>query len=188
MALTDAVFNRLLKERIIWIGEVKDEMANAVCAQMMLLAAEDPEKDIYLYINSPGGSVTAGMAIYDTMQYIEPDVCTVAIGMAASMGQFLLTSGAKGKRFATPFAKILMHQPLGGMGGTATDIRIYADFILDTKLTLAKLTAEQTGHTLEEIQRDADHDHWFSAQEALEYGFIDKVVKHAASVSGDQAK
>lgn len=180
MGLDDHIFNRLLKERIIWLGsEVRDDNANAICAQMMLLAAEDPDKDIWLYINSPGGSVTAGMAIYDTMQYVKPDVGTVAMGMAASMGQFLLSSGAKGKRFATPHARILMHQPLGGIGGTATDIKIQAELILHMKRQMAELTADQTGKSLEQILKDNDRDHWFTASEALDYGFIDKVVTQA---------
>lgn len=183
MGLDDHIYNRLLKERIIWLGsEVREDNANAICAQMMLLAAEDPEKDIWLYINSPGGSVTAGMAIYDTMQYIKPDVGTVAMGMAASMGQFLLSSGAKGKRYATPHARILMHQPIGGIGGTATDIRIQAELILHMKRQMAELTAEQTGKTVEQILKDNDRDHWFTADEALDYGFIDRVVTHAADV------
>lgn len=183
MGLDDHIYNRLLKERIIWLGsEVRDSNANAICAQMMLLAAEDPEKDIWLYINSPGGSVTAGMAIYDTMQYIKPDVGTVAMGMAASMGQFLLSSGAKGKRFATPHARILMHQPLGGIGGTATDIKIQAELILHMKRQMAQITADQTGKTVEQILKDNDRDHWFTADEALDYRFIDKVVTHAADV------
>ena len=183
--LNDHIYNRLLRERIIWLGsEVRDENANAICAQMMLLAAEDPEKDIFLYINSPGGSITAGMAIYDTMQYIQPDVATVAMGMAASMGQFLLSSGAKGKRYATPHTRVLMHQPSGGFGGTATDVRINAELILHMKRTLAELTAEQTGKSIEQINADADHDRWFTAEEALEYGFIDHVVTSAGSVTG----
>jgi len=181
------IYKRLLKERIIWLGdEVSQENANAICAQMLLLAAEDPDSDIYLYINSPGGSVTAGMAIYDTMQYVKPDVVTVAMGMAASMGQFLLTAGTKGKRFATPHARILMHQPLGGVQGTASEVRINADLILAMKRELAQITAERTGHTLEEITRDADRDHWFTAQEALEYGFIDAVVENAAAVQSSK--
>ncbi|SNU00493.1 ATP-dependent Clp protease proteolytic subunit ClpP [Ruaniaceae bacterium KH17] len=184
--LSDSIYNRLLKERIIWLGsEVRDDNANAICAQMLLLAADDPERDIYLYINSPGGSITAGMAIYDTMQYIKPDVATVATGLAASMGQFLLSSGAKGKRYATPHARVMMHQPSGGIGGTVTDIRIHAQLILDMKRVLAELTAEQTGKTVEEINSDADRDRWFSATEAQEYGFIDQVVTHASSVTGD---
>ncbi|RPF27766.1 ATP-dependent Clp protease protease subunit [Georgenia muralis] len=185
MGLNDNIYNRLLKERIIWLGsEVRDENANAICAQMMLLAAEDPQKDIFLYINSPGGSITAGMAIYDTMQFVQPDVATVAMGMAASMGQFLLSSGAKGKRFATPHARVMMHQPSGGIGGTATDIRINAELILHMKRVLAELTAEQTGKPVEQVNADADRDRWFTATEALEYGFIDHVVEHSHSVPG----
>src|SRR5919199_3689208 len=152
------------------------------CAQLMLLAAEDPDRDIWLYINSPGGSVTAGMAIYDTMQYVKPDVATVAMGLAASMGQFLLASGAKGKRYATPHARIMMHQPSGGIGGTASDIAIQAELILNMKRTLTQLTAEQTGQTVEQINKDNDRDRWFTAAEALEYGFIDHVVTNAADV------
>ena len=183
--LNDSIYNRLLRERIIWLGsEVRDENANAICAQMMLLAAEDPDKDIWLYINSPGGSITAGMAIYDTMQYIQPDVATVAMGMAASMGQFLLSSGAKGKRYATPHARVMMHQPSGGIGGTATDVRINAQLILHMKTVLAELTAAQTGKPFDQINSDADRDRWFTAQEALEYGFVDHVVTHAGSVAG----
>ncbi|PUB31864.1 ATP-dependent Clp protease protease subunit [Promicromonospora sp. AC04] len=183
--LNDSIYNRLLKERIIWLGsEVRDENANAISAQMMLLAAEDPDKDIWLYINSPGGSITAGMAIYDTMQWVKPDVATVAMGMAASMGQFLLSSGAKGKRYATPHARVMMHQPSGGIGGTATDVRINAQLIMHMKKVLAELTAEQTGQPLDTIIKDNDRDNWFTAPEALEYGFIDHVVENAASVSG----
>ena len=185
MGLNDHIYNRLLRERIIWLGsEVRDDNANAICGQLMLLAAEDPDKDIYLYINSPGGSITAGMAIYDTMQFIQPDVATVAVGLAASMGQFLLSSGAKGKRYATPHTRVLMHQPSGGIGGTATDVRINAELILHMKKVLAELVAEQTGKTPEQINIDSDHDRWFTADEALEYGFIDHVVTHAHSVSG----
>jgi len=188
MALNDSIFNRLLRERIIWLGdEVRDDNANVICAQLMLLAAEDSEKDIYLYINSPGGSITAGMAIYDTMQYIKPDVATVAMGMAASMGQFLLASGAKGKRFATPHARVLMHQPSGGIYGTTTDVRIGAELIMHMKKVLSELTAEQTGKTVEQIVKDADHDRWFTAPEALEYGFIDGVITHAAD-AGDASQ
>lgn len=185
LGLRDSMYTRLLKERIIWLGsEVRDDNANVICAQMLLLAAEDPEKDIYLYINSPGGSVTAGMAIYDTMKYIQPDVATVAMGMAASMGQFLLTSGTPGKRYITPHTRVLMHQPSGGAGGTATDIRIHADLILQMKEELASITAAQTGKTVEQILEDSDRDKWFTAQEALEYGFVDHVVEHAEAVSG----
>jgi ATP-dependent Clp protease protease subunit len=185
MGLDDHIYQRLLRERIIWLGsEVRDDNANAICAQMLLLAAEDPDKDIYLYINSPGGSVTAGMAIYDTMQYVKPDVATVAMGLAASMGQFLLSSGAKGKRYATPHARIMMHQPSGGIGGTATDVRIQAELILHMKRQLTELTAQQTGQTVEQITKDADRDRWFTAAEAQEYGFIDHVEAHAGDVSG----
>jgi len=183
-SLGDSIYNRLLKERIIWLGsDVRDDNANQICAQMLLLAAEDPDKDIWLYINSPGGSVTAGMAIYDTMQYVKPDVATVAMGMAASMGQFLLASGTPGKRYATPHARVMMHQPSGGIRGTATDIKINAELILHMKKVMAELTAEQTGKTVEQINRDADRDRWFTAEEAMEYGFIDHVVRHAPSAA-----
>ncbi len=179
------IYNRLLKERIIWLGsEVRDENANAICSQLLLLSAENPEKDIYLYINSPGGSVTAGMAIYDTMQFIPNDVVTVATGLAASMGQFLLSSGTKGKRYATPNARILMHQPSGGIGGTASDIKIQAELILHMKKVMAELTADQTGQTVDTILKDNDRDKWFTATEALEYGFFDKIAAHAGSVAG----
>ena len=177
LGLGDSVYQRLLKERIIWLGgEVRDENANAICAQLLLLAAEDPDHDIYLYINSPGGSVTAGMAIYDTMQYIKPDVVTVGMGLAASMGQFLLTAGAPGKRYITPHTRVLLHQPLGGAGGSATEIRINADLILGMKKELAAITASRTGKTVEQVEADGDRDHWFTAQEALEYGFVDRVI------------
>jgi len=183
--LNDHIYNRLLRERIIWLGtEVRDENANAICAQMMLLAAEDPTRDIWLYVNSPGGSITAGMAIYDTMQYIQPDVATIGIGMAASMGQFLLSSGTQGKRYATPHARVMMHQPSGGISGTATDVRINAQLILHMKTVLAELTAQQTGKSVEQINSDADRDRWFTADEALEYGFIDQVVTTAGAVTG----
>ncbi len=177
LGLGDSVYQRLLKERIIWLGgEVRDENANAICAQLLLLAAEDPDRDIYLYINSPGGSVTAGMAIYVTMQYIKPDVVTVGMGLAASMGQFLLTAGAPGKRYITPHTRVLLHQPLGGAGGSATEIRINADLILGMKKELAAITASRTGKTIEQVEADGDRDHWFTAQEALEYGFVDRVI------------
>ena len=185
MGLDDSIYNRLLKDRILFLGsEVRDENANAICAQLLLLAAEDQEKDIFLYINSPGGSVTAGMAIYDTMQFIQPDVATVAMGLAASMGQFLLSAGAKGKRYALPHARVLMHQPLGGIGGTASDIKIQAELILHMKKTMAELIAEQTGQTVETITRDSDRDRWFTAPEALDYGLVDQVVRNARDVSG----
>ena len=158
LGLGDSVYQRLLKERIIWLGgEVRDDNANAICAQLLLLAAEDPDRDIYLYINSPGGSVTAGMAIYDTMQY-------------------LLTAGAPGKRYITPHTRVLLHQPLGGAGGSATEIRINADLILGMKKELAAITASRTGKTVEQVEADGDRDHWFTAQEALEYGFVDRVI------------
>ena len=177
MGLGDSVYQRLLKERIIWLGgEVRDDNANAICAQLLLLAAEDPDRDIYLYINSPGGSVTAGMAIYDTMQYVKPDVVTVGMGLAASMGQFLLTAGAPGKRYITPHTRVLLHQPLGGAGGSATYIRISAYLILGMKKELAQITASRTGKSVEQVEADGDRDHWFTAQEALEYGFVDRVI------------
>ncbi len=186
LALGDHVFNKLVKERIIWLGsEVAEENANQICAQMMLLAAQDPEKPIFLYINSPGGSVTAGMAIYDTMQYIQPEVVTVALGMAASMGQLLLTAGTPGKRYATPHARILMHQPSGGVGGTASDIRINANLILQMKQELAEINAQRTGKSVEKIREDSERDHWFTAQEALEYGFIDHVIESARNLGAD---
>lgn len=181
----DHVYNRLLKERIIWLGsDVRDDNANLICSQMLLLSAEDPQADIYLYINSPGGSITAGMAIYDTMQLIPNDVVTIATGMAASMGQFLLSSGTPGKRYATPNARVLMHQPSGGIGGTASDIRTQAELILDMKKRMAELTAQQTGKSVEQILEDNDRDNWFTAQEALEYGFFDHIAQSAGSVSG----
>ena len=186
LALGDHVFNKLLKERIIWLGsEVAEDNANQICAQMMLLAAQDPDKPIFLYINSPGGSVTAGMAIYDTMQYIQPEVVTVALGMAASMGQLLLTAGTPGKRYATPHARILMHQPSGGVGGTASDIRINANLILQMKQELAEINAQRTGKSVEQIREDSERDHWFTAQEALEYGFIDHVIESARNLGAD---
>jgi ATP-dependent Clp protease protease subunit len=183
MNLNDSVYERLLRERIIVLGsQVEEGIANQITAQLLLLAAEDPEKDITLYINSPGGSVTAGMAIFDTMQLIQPDVATVAMGLAASMGQFLLSAGAPGKRQALPHARILMHQPSAGVGGTAADIAIQADMLTRTKLEMAELIAEHTGQTVETITRDSDRDRWFTAQEALEYGFVDKVVTRAQPV------
>jgi len=183
-SLDDHIYNRLLKERIIFLGsEVRDENANAICAQMLLLAAEDPEKDIWLYINSPGGSVTAGMAIFDTMQWVPNDVATVAMGMAASMGQFLLSAGTPGKRYATPHARVMMHQPSGGIGGTASDIKIQAEQMLHIKKQMAALIAEHTGQPLEQIERDSDRDRWFTAEEAKAYGFVDHVVERASSAS-----
>jgi ATP-dependent Clp protease protease subunit len=185
MGLEDSIYNRLLRDRILFLGsEVRDENANAICAQLLMLAAEDPVKDIHLYINSPGGSVTAGMAIYDTMQFVQPDVATYAMGLAASMGQFLLSAGTKGKRYALPHARVLMHQPLGGIGGTASDIKIQAELILHMKRTMAELIAAQTGQTVETITKDSDRDRWFTAPEALEYGLVDHVVTSASDVRG----
>jgi ATP-dependent Clp protease, protease subunit len=185
MGLDDQVYNRLLRERIIFLGSVvEDSNANAICAQLLLLAADDPDKDIWLYINSPGGSVSAGMAIYDTMQFVKNDVATVAMGLAASMGQFLLCAGAAGKRYATPHARIMMHQPSGGLGGTASDIKIQAEQMLYTKKKMAELIANHTGQTVEQIDRDSDRDRWFTAEEAKDYGMIDKVAANAGQVTG----
>ncbi|MCA6095010.1 ATP-dependent Clp protease proteolytic subunit [Streptomyces cinnamoneus] len=182
--LGDQVYNRLLGERIIFLGQqVDDDIANKITAQMLLLAA-DPTKDIYLYINSPGGSVTAGMAVYDTMQYIPNDVVTIGMGLAASMGQFLLTGGTPGKRFALPNTDILMHQGSAGLGGTASDIKIQAEQLLRTKDRMAKITALHTGQTVETIIRDGDRDRWFTAEEAKEYGIIDEIITHASGVPG----
>lgn len=184
--MADNVYQSLLANRIIFLGsEVRDELANAICAQMLLLNAEDPEKDIYLYINSPGGSVTAGMAIFDTMQWISNDVATVAMGMAASMGQFLLSAGTPGKRYALPHSRILMHQPLGAVGGTATEVKINAEQLIATKKEMAQLISEHTGQPLERIEADSDRDRWFTAQEALEYGFIDHVFTRASQITND---
>jgi len=181
--LDDSVFNRLLRERIIFLGsEVTDQVANRICAQLLLLSAEDPERDINLWINSPGGSVYSGMAIYDTMQFIDNDVQTVAMGMAASMGQLLLCAGTAGKRFALPHARIMMHQPSGGIGGTASDIAIQAEQMLYIKRTLAERIAYHTGQTVEQIETDSDRDRWFTADEAMDYGFVDEVVRDAAQV------
>ena len=180
----DAVYQRLLRERIIFLGSVvQDDMANAICAQILLLAAEDPEKDIQLFINSPGGSVSAGMAIYDSMQFVESDVSTVAMGLAASMGQFLLSAGTPGKRYALPHARVMMHQPSGGIGGTASDIKIQAEQMLYTKRKMAELIAMHTGQTVQQIEEDSDRDRWFAAEEAKEYGFVDHVVLSARQVS-----
>jgi len=185
MNLNDSVYDRLLRERIIFLGQpVDDAIANQLCAQLLLLAAEDPKRDINLYINSPGGSVTAGMAIYDTMQFIECDVATYALGLAASMGQFLLSAGGQGKRYALPHARILMHQPSAGIGGTASDIAIQAEQYKLTKREMAELIAQQTGQTVEQVEADSDRDRWFTAQQALEYGFIDRVVSAVEQVPG----
>ena len=171
------IYSRLLKDRIIFLGEeVNDVTASLVVAQLLFLAAEDPDKDINLYINSPGGSVTAGMAIYDTMQYIKPDVSTICIGMAASMGAFLLAGGAKGKRYALPNAEVMIHQPSGGARGQTTDIRIHAENILRTKAKLNQILAENTGKPVEEVERDTERDNFMSAEEAKAYGLIDAVI------------
>ena len=184
-AFSPSVFDRLLKDRIIWLGsEVRDENANEIAAKLLLLAAEDDQKDIFLYINSPGGSITAGMAIYDTMQFVPNDIVTVGIGMAASMGQFLLTAGTKGKRYITPNARVLLHQPHGGFGGTASDIQTQAQLITSMKNRLAEITAEATGKSVEQINADGDRDRWFTAEEALEYGFVDHIRASAADVVG----
>jgi ATP-dependent Clp protease, protease subunit len=183
LSLDDSVYNRLLRERIIFLGsEVTESIANRICGQLLLLAAEDPQRDIYLWINSPGGSVHSGMAIYDTMQYIENDVATTAMGMAASMGQLLLCAGTKGKRYALPHARIMMHQPSGGMGGTASDIAIQAEQMIYTKKMFQERVAFHTGQTLEQIESDSDRDRWFTAREGLDYGFIDKVISGATQV------
>jgi len=185
MAMPNSVFDRLLKDRIIWLGsEVRDENANEIAAKLLLLAAEDAEKDIFLYINSPGGSITAGMAIYDTMQFVPNDIVTVGIGMAASMGQLLLTAGTQGKRYITPNARVLLHQPHGGFGGTASDIQTQAQLILDMKKRLAEITAKATGKTVEQVNEDGDRDRWFSAEEALAYGFVDHIRSSATDVAG----
>jgi ATP-dependent Clp protease protease subunit len=182
-AASTEVFQRLLKERIIFIGTAIDEnVANLVCAQLLLLAAEDSDRDIALYINSPGGSVTDGLAIYDTMQYVRPDVSTICVGLAASMGQFLLCAGAPGKRLALPHSRILMHQPSGQMQGQAADIAIQAEQIVYLKRMMAERIAFHTGQPIERIEADSDRDRWFTAEEAKEYGFIDRVIEHSATV------
>ncbi|WP_307848832.1 ClpP family protease [Microbispora oryzae] len=186
--LEDQLYQRLLRERIVVLGtQVNDEVANRLCAELLLLAADDPGRDIWMYINSPGGSVTAGMAIYDMMEYVPNDVCTVAMGLAASMGQFLLCAGAQGKRYALPHARIMMHQPSGGIGGTAADIAIQAEQMLYVKKTLAERIAHHTGQPLEQIERDSDRDRWFTAEEAADYGFIDHVVRSARQVPSEGA-
>ncbi|MGH7069105.1 MAG: ClpP family protease, partial [Acetobacteraceae bacterium] len=181
--IAEQLFQRLLRHRIIFLGQqVDDDLANRICAELVLLAAEDAKRDIHIYINSPGGSVYAGLAIYDMMQYVPNDVATYAMGMAASMGQFLLAAGAHGKRYAMPHAAVLMHQPHGGIGGTATDIRIQAEHSLYLKRVLAERTAMHTGQTVEQIEADSDRDRWFTAEEAKDYGFVDQVVRSAQEV------
>ena len=170
------IYSRLLKDRIIFLsGEIDDAVANTVVAQLLFLEMEDPDQDIYLYINSPGGSITAGMAIYDTMQYVKPDVRTVCIGMAASMGAFLLMAGAKGKRMALPNSEVMIHQPLGGAQGQATDVQIRAEWLLKTKEKMIRMKAEMTGQPIEKVRQDVERDYFMSAQEALEYGIIDEI-------------
>jgi ATP-dependent Clp protease, protease subunit len=177
------IYSRLLKERLIFItGPIEDYGASLLTAQLLFLEAENPKKEIHMYINSPGGLVTAGMAIYDTMEFIPNDVSTVAIGLAASMGQFLLCAGAKGKRYATPHARIMMHQPSGGIGGTAADIAIQAEQMIHTRRVLQDRIAFHTGQTIERIEEDSDRDRWFTADEAAEYGFVDRVVARANQV------
>ena len=173
------IYSRLLKDRIIFIDEeITDHTASLVVAQLLYLEAEDPEKDINVYINSPGGSVTAGMAIYDTMRYVKPDICTICMGLGASMGSFLLSSGTKGKRFALPNAEIMIHQPLGGASGQATDVKIHTEWLLKTREKINRILAENTGRDLETIEKDTERDNFMSAEEAVEYGLIDKVVEH----------
>jgi ATP-dependent Clp protease protease subunit len=184
--LSDSVYERLLRERIIFLGtQVDDDIANKLCAQILLLSAEDPGRDISLYINSPGGSVSAGMAIFDTMQFAECDVATFGMGLAASMGQFLLSAGAKGKRYALPHARIMMHQPSSGMGGSASDIKIQAQQSLHIKKVLLDLIAEHTGQTVEQVVADADRDRWFTADQAVEYGLVDQVITSAREAADE---
>jgi len=181
MSLNDSVYDRLLRERIIFLGQVvDDDIANQICAQLLLLPAEASSREIAIYINSPGGSVTAGMAIFDTMKLIDCDVATYALGLAASMGQFLLSAGTPGKRYALPHARVMMHQPSAGIGGTASDIAIQAEQFKLTKSEMAKLIAEHTGQTVEQIRADSERDRWFTAEQALEYGFVDHVVTRVA--------
>ncbi len=178
------IYNQLLQSRIVFLGsQVDDTIANALAAQMLYLAGQDAEKDIYLYINSPGGSVTAGMAIYDTMQFIKPDVATVCLGLAASMGQFLLTAGAPGKRYALPHARVMMHQPLGGVQGQASDIAIQAEMFSKTKREMAELIARHSGQDVETVVADSDRDKWFNPVEAAEYGLIDRVIDSAPDMA-----
>ena len=172
------IWTRLMQDRIVFLGtEVTDQVSNVIISQLLFLTAQDPERDIHLYINSPGGSVYAGMAIYDTMQFVKPDVSTICMGMAASMGQFLLCAGAKGKRYSLPHGRILMHQPLGQMQGQAADIQIHAENIIRTKKEMAELISFHTGQPVERIEADSDRDRWFTAQQALEYGMVDQIVQ-----------
>ncbi|MBO2445536.1 ATP-dependent Clp protease proteolytic subunit [Actinomadura barringtoniae] len=186
LPLGEQLFQRLLRQRIVVLGQqVDDDIANRICAELLLLSAEDGRRDITLYINSPGGSVTAGMAIYDIMKYVPNDIVTVGMGLAASMGQFLLCAGTAGKRYALPHARIMMHQPSGGIGGTASDIKIQAEQMLYVKKTLAEKIAEHTGQSLEQIERDSDRDRWFTAAEAKDYGLVDHVVESATQVPSE---
>ncbi len=188
MNLNDSVYDRLLRERIIFLGQpVDDTIANQICAQLLLLSAEDSTRDINLYINSPGGSVTAGMAIFDTMEFVECDIATYSLGLSASMGQFLLTAGAKGKRYALPHSRIMMHQPSAGIGGTASDIAIQAEQFKLTKAEMNRLNSDHTGQPLEKIQADSERDRWFTAQQALEYGFVDHVVARVTQMGAGSA-
>lgn len=181
------IYSRLLKDRIVFLGSaIDDDVANLIIAQLLFLAAEDPEKDIHLYINSPGGSVTAGMGIFDTMQFIKPDVSTICVGMAASMGSLLLTAGAPGKRFALPNSEIMIHQPLGGVRGQASDIKIHADWIVKTKQKLNQIYVDRTGQPYEKIERDTDRDNFMSAEDAVQYGLVDKVI--TAPIATDNQK
>jgi ATP-dependent Clp protease protease subunit len=178
------IYQQLLKERIVFLGRnVDDEIANSVCAQMLYLAGQDPDKDIWLYINSPGGSVTAGMAIYDTMQFVKPEIGTVCLGLGASMGQFLLTAGSNGKRYALPHARILMHQPSAGVQGQAVDIAIQAQNLVKIKKEMAELIAEHAGQSVDQIIADSDRDRWFTATEACDYGLLDHVISKAGQIS-----
>ncbi|MBK7686846.1 MAG: ATP-dependent Clp endopeptidase proteolytic subunit ClpP [Rhodocyclaceae bacterium] len=178
------IYSRLLRERVIFlVGEVNDATASVVVAQLLFLESENPDKDIFFYINSPGGSVTAGMAIYDTMQFVKPDVSTLCIGQAASMGSFLLAAGKKGKRFALPNSRVMIHQPLGGFRGQASDIEIHAKEILYLKDRLNKMLAEHTGQSLEKVERDTDRDNFLSAEAAVEYGLVDKVINNRADAA-----
>jgi ATP-dependent Clp protease protease subunit len=186
LPLGDQLFQRLLRHRIVFLGQqVDDDIANRICAELLLLAAEDGKSDISLYINSPGGSVSAGMAIYDIMQYVPNDVRTVAMGMAASMGQFLLSAGAQGKRHALPYSRIMMHQPSGGMGGTASDIKIQVEDLTYVKRTIFERIAFHTGQSTDQIEKDADRDRWFTADAAKEYGLVDHVVRSATEIRSE---
>jgi ATP-dependent Clp protease, protease subunit len=188
LPMGDQLFQRLLRNRIIFLGQqVDDDLANRICAEIILLASEDAKRDISIYINSPGGSVSAGLAIYDVMQYVPNDVATYVMGMAASMGQFLLCAGTHGKRYAMPHAQVMLHQPHGGIGGTASDIRIQAEQILYIKRILAERTAMHTGQSVEQVELDSDRDRWFTAEQAREYGFVDHVVRSATEVPSEGA-